>query len=65
MCKVENVPNELGDAVKEISKQCCAFSFFPVAYSKIAKTEKLKAELVNKKSQDLLFLKIPDSPDGT
>lgn len=58
MWKVENIPNELGDAVKEIWKQCCVFHFFPVGYSKTARTEQLKAELINKKSQDLLFLKI-------
>ena len=28
--KVENVPNKLGDAVKEILKPCCAFHFFPL-----------------------------------
>lgn len=54
---VENGPNELGGIVKEISKHVeSAFYFFPVDYSKIARREKLKAEIGNK-SQDLLFLR--------
>lgn len=58
MWKAENVPNELGDAVPEISKQCCSFHF--VSLLLIVKLQdKLKAGLVNKKSEDLLFLKIP------
>lgn len=48
MWKVENVPNELGDLVKEISNRVLKvpsifFFFFPVAYSKIAR-RKRKAE---------------------
>lgn len=58
MWKVENVPNELADAVKEIWKQYVSSIFSPVTYSKTARTEKLRAGLMNKKSQDLLFLKI-------
>lgn len=47
MWKVENVPNELGDLVKEISNRVLKvpsiFFFFLVAYSKIAR-RKRKAE---------------------
>lgn len=46
MWKVENVPNELGDLVKEISNRVLkvpSIFFFLVAYSKIAR-RKRKAE---------------------
>lgn len=42
MWKVENIPNELGDIVKEISNQSVEspFFFFPIAYSKISGKER-------------------------
>lgn len=58
MWKIKNVPNELGDTVKEISNRGVesAFCFFPVAYSKIAGGEKLRAEVVSTKEPGLAVL---------
>lgn len=57
MWKVENLRNELDNIVKEISNQSVqnAFYFFLVAYSKILRKKKLKAEVDKKTARTCCF----------
>ena len=61
MWKVEDVPNELGETVQEISNRVLKVpSFFPVSYSKIARRER-KVEgrsSQQKRARTSYFLKI-------
>ena len=51
MWKVENVPNELGETVQEISNRVLKVpSFFPVSYSKIARERKVEGRSSQQKT---------------